>query len=846
MKFVPSDEQAAIIAHGLEPLRVTAGAGTGKTTTLAYRMIELIERFGILPEQVLGVTFTNKAAGELAHRIRQVRGGFRMPSQEVEVFTYHGFATHLLGMYGVLVGLEQDVRIISPTVTRQMLRDCLIASPFEALDATNVTRVIGSLASLSGALADNLLRPHDLLVSPPSGEVDVRRAELATALVEFERIKQKFGVCDYGDLIRLAVDLVSGHPTIAQRIRNRYRCVLLDEYQDTNPAQRELFAQLFGEHGAVTAVGDLDQTIYEWRGASRSNFESFPSHFRPADGHEARTLRLSYNRRSRQRILDLANRVRARISGTDQSGDLAALPGTSPGEVRVAWYYDARREAEEIARETHRLHGNGTAWSDMAVLFRRNRDMELVRLAFEEHEIPHQVADLGGLLQVPEIVEIHAWMRLLADPEDTPALVRILLGSRFRLGLSDLVPLSRWVKKRSNTDDPRARPTFVEALEHLDRLDLAPEARRSLYDFHELYRMLLTELQGESLPEIARSILSRTDAWQEIDAIPGPSKLSVRLNVHRFLDFTEQWRPLEGRSSLESFLEHLQFLREEPRDQLEAARIGDDEAVTLMTVHRAKGLEWDAIFLPALLRGTFPATPRLLEDPADCEFAVPAPLRIDAEFRNNLDPSIDRDQRRAWLRGRHQDQEWRLAYVACTRARAHLYLSGAHWYGAPQVLKRASKPSELLELARQVDGVAVDEWVTEVPPRPATLQFPPAQPGPDPVLGVSWEDALHNVVAEPDWAAERAEGLGIGELYDTAVADFEQTILDLPEPAQVDPGPRQTAVSVTGLVTYATCPKRYYWSEVDRLPRRPGPAARRGDPVAPPDRAAQPGDGSLR
>ena len=863
MTFVPSAEQRAVIEYGLEPLRVSAGAGTGKTSTLAHRMARLVDRGGILPEQVLGVTFTNKAADELARRIREVRAGASVPGHEVDVFTYHGFAAHLLRAYGVLVGMERDTRIITPPLTRRILRECVTATPFEVVDTTNVRGVIDSLIKLSGELADNLIHPDALLTGTPTDEVEARRAELATALVGFEEAKRRLGVCDYGDLMRLAVDLVRDHPLVADRIRVRYRCVLLDEYQDTNPAQRELFASLFGREVPVTAVGDLDQTIYEWRGASPANFEGFPGRFRRTDGLAARTLRLSFNRRSGQRILDLANRIRTRISVTDPAGDLVALDGTPPGEVHVSWHDDARREAEEIAYETRRLHEGGVAWSDMAVLFRRNRDIEPVRLALEEHDVPLQVADLGGLLQVPEIVEIHAWLRLLADPEDGPALVRILVGSRFRLGLSDLAPLSRWVAEQSRrTDDRSLGHTLVEALEHLDAIGLTGERRESLDGFRQLYHTLLTESQGTNLSDLVRLIMSRTGAWQEIEAMPAPADLTARLNVHRFLDFSEHWNSLggwsksprcpsvddiipgqratgtstrsfcttllEGGSSLEAFLEQLESIRDDPAEGLDTARIGGEDAVTLMTVHRAKGLEWRAVFLPALYRGNFPATPRQLLDPARCDFTLPAHLRIDTEFRTHLDPSADHKERREWLRSRHYDQEWRLAYVASTRAKEYLYLSGAHWYGIPQPHKKPSRPSDLMETARRLDGVMIDRWTAQPPPRPETLRFPALQPGPDPVLGVTWEEALHKILADPDWAAHRAGHLGVRDLYDESVEEFEQTLLDLPEPAESEPAPSRTTVSVTGLVTYADCPKRYFWSEVDRLPRRPGPAARRG------------------
>ena len=826
--IIPSAEQQAILDHGLASLRVEAGAGTGKTTTLAYRVLALMDTHGIAASQILGVTFTNKAAHELAQRIGEARKSLIDPGGQVDVLTYHGFAAQLLATHGALIGVERDTKVISPTFSRQILVDSIREVPFDIQDITHRPTITNSLLKLANDLADNLCTPEELLELPADSEVDVRRHELARALTNYNQAKRRLDVTDYGDLIRLSVKLIRRHTHVADQLRAQYRCVLLDEYQDTNPAQRELFQLLFGNGTAVTAVGDPDQTIYEWRGATPDNFASFPEHFRSPDGSPSPTLPLSVNRRSGQPILDLANRLRREIKTTKPGLDLSADDPDKYGNVHVAWYDNARAEAEEIARLAHELHSDGVEWSDMAVLFRKNKDISIVRDALDEHQVPLQVANLGGLLGIPEIVEIRAWLRILADPEDSPALARVLFGSGYRLGMSDLAPFARWAARRSNRGEAEILDhTLIEALDHLETIETTDQARVRLSAFRDTHRLLLTKAQGSSLIELTREILAVTGAWQEMDAMPYPSGLSARLNVHRFLDLAEDWSPLDGRPSLEAFLMYLDLMAEDPVEELDTARVGTGNAVTLMTIHRAKGLEWDVVFVPALYHGNFPSFARVL-DPSLRSQTIPASLRLDPQARSRLAVDRDEKERAAWLRGRHDDQEWRLAYVGATRAKSHLYLSGAQWYGGPEPNRRISKPSRLLEIARESEAVAIGAWTEAPTERLESLGFPPGQAGPDPAFGATWDAALRAAMDDPEWAGDRAVELDVRDLYDASVNEFQETLFSLPNPAAADVVAQDTRVSVTGLVTYADCPKRYYWSEVDRLPRRSSAAARRG------------------
>ena len=371
---------------------------------------------GLAPEEALGITFTNKAAEELADRLRAALPEHRVEGREVEVTTYHGFAYGLLQEFGAFVGIERDAAVIGPGYVRQLLLESLPGRTYAHLDMTFPPARVDEAATLAGQLGDNLATPEQLRVlgTFASGPVwDVRR-ELIEIVAAYEERKHRLGVVDYADLIRSAHRLVVDFPTVAHRIRERYRLVLLDEYQDTAPAQRELLRVIFGNGFPVTAVGDADQTIYEWRGASLANFEGFPGHFGSPDGDLPATLPLTVNHRSGARILDLANTVRAEIHGDSRFDRLSAPQGTDEGEVEAAWFNDAATEARWLATEVRRLHDEeGCAWRDIAVLFRKNRHIALVRDALEQAGVPVEVASLGGLLDVPEVTDLHAWLRIL-------------------------------------------------------------------------------------------------------------------------------------------------------------------------------------------------------------------------------------------------------------------------------------------------------------------------------------------------------------------------------------------------------------------------------------------------
>ncbi len=827
MRFVPTPEQLSILATP-PPLRIAAGAGTGKTATITRAIVERVRSGEVAANQVLGITFTNKAAAELAGRIQSEIGGAAPVGIEADIHTYHGFAHRILAEFGPLIGVERDLTVITPTYSRQVLLDAISGGgPYDLLPLHNRRRLIPDLARLASSLGDNLHTAQALLDLPVVDDVGRLRREMALVLERFESEKKRLEVLDYADLLRLAHRLLVDHPEVVTELRDRYRLVLLDEYQDTSPAQRMLLQVAFSKGFPVIAVGDSDQTIYEWRGATLQNFADFPTHFPAADGTPAETLPLSLNRRSGALILDVANALRTGIDDEERR-PLMPAPGAPDATVTASWYRTARQEADGIADLLTEAHEEGVPWRSMAVLFRRNADISLVRQALAVADIPAEVASIGGLLEVPEIVEIHAWLRLLDEPADSAAFARIMLGSRYRLGLADLRPLREWSRTPEREGAVPVSP--LEAIDHLDELaGLGKHALEALDDFRGVYRALLEAAQGVSLVELVRQVLDALSAWREIESLPSTRSLSTRLNVFRFLDLAESWSPLEGRPSLPAFLDHLELMHEDQTEELDTARISTEDAVTLLTIHRAKGLEWDVVCIPNVTRRSFPSSIQRTEDPFRFADELPFEFRLDRDSLPPLTADMDEKERARLMRARHDAQEWRLAYVAATRAKRVLHVSGSYWYGVPEPLKTAKERSPVFEMIEAVPGVVLRTLAEGPGDRPETLRPTPEPGGPDPLFGpAGWAGTALAALRDPTILDEMATAAGVREAYDRSVVEFQDMLFSLPDPPGDATIAASPSVSVTGLVTYARCPKQYYWSEVDRLPRRPSAAARRG------------------
>ncbi|MFE4227662.1 ATP-dependent helicase [Arthrobacter sp. NPDC056886] len=825
----PTAEQSLIISSPLTPRLVIAGAGSGKTATMADRVVWLVANGWVRPEEVLGVTFTRKAAGELASRIRAKlaalariaaadtgntlfpAGLLSTDALEPKVSTYHSYASGIVSDYGLRLGVERDVVLLGGAQSFQLASEVVEAfdgdyEHFRSAKSTLVKAVI----QLAGECAEHLQDPAQVrgwlleriaaFESLPyvaeakknptqaAGELSAMlrtRASVADMVGRYSAAKRARGALDFGDLVALAARVASEIPIAAQTERQRYKVVLLDEFQDTSHAQLVLFSRLFGDGHAVTAVGDPNQSIYGFRGASAGQLFHFVREFPilihgggtahrtgadqgvggdqgiGADQGTAEDLQsgpagparrfavaptsyLTTAWRNGRNILATANLISAPLSkaaanlgaaGARETADAVEVPPLQPSpaavEGRVVMGRFATDEAEAAAIAADVLKFRVTDFDApqsadlvppaMAVLCRRRAQMECIRREFEVRGIPYEIVGLGGLLDTPEIIDLVATLRVLADPGRSDSLMRLLAGARWRIGPADLMALRDWssflARRRgrpggldadgagggaADTDDDAViegditdSASLVEALDWLPRdgwtsahgRRLSPEALGRLQRLSDELRQLRSYMGDDLttlLGEVERAMLLDI----EVAARPGISIHQARRNLDAFQDAAAGFLHTSQRVDVLAFLAWLEAAAAEENGLDAAAPEVNHEAIQLLTVHASKGLEWDVVFVPGLNAGAFPSSRDSRWSSGSA--ALPWPLRGDRADLPQWD--LDQPDQKGWLDAEKEfksavqthgeAEERRLAYVAYTRAKHVLWISSAAWVGS--------------------------------------------------------------------------------------------------------------------------------------------------------------------
>lgn len=876
----PTPEQVRMIEAGPAPTLVIAGAGSGKTATMVDRVIWLVDNGFVRPEEVLGVTFTRKAATELRSRMRaglntlrrsrrvaptdeELREGIADPT----VLTYHSYANNLVKEYGLRLGVEQDAQMLGDAQKWQLAAQIVQYWEGELpLDHDGVpvsaATMINQMLQLSDECAEHLVEPQEVIdfcteqLAAYAAVPDPRRATktekeilkvqrllrnrrvYARMAMSYARVKARMQVLDFGDLMRFAARIAEADPAIREGERARFKVVLLDEFQDTSHAQMRLFSSIYGADEAagipahpVMAVGDPKQSIYGFRGASDGQMFSFYRHF---PTKHVQPLFLSIAWRNDISVLNAANHVAEKLKEVPEwvraaDGDITAAqvpdlrprcalvgePGSPAFEQAAAGmvgrvdltYHDSDREeavaiAERIAamrtqavREYERAYaahrsGDGSVhprlkMPEIAVLARVHGQLDPIRVECERLGIPVQQVGLGGLLSQPEVVDLVSALRVLADPNRSDALARLLTGARWRLGAADMLALGDWaqslVRERERAlreqmalrmlaeaehaddaaaihlqaehlraaqerldetlkgavEDSSGYASLIEAVENLpqDGADgeplygeqyrgrrFSPAALERLRAFAEQMRVLragLSEDLGTLLYEIERTMLldielavrpgtdplgsrANLDAFHEVAAAYGMSAPRINAMIYAGSDgvSAEEGDPGARRFLLSSggvsyvmgFLAWLERADDEEKGLALGAVEPDPNAVQLMTMHAAKGLEWDYVLLPGLCgSATGGQTPNLWQVSANT--ALPWPLRGDREYLPSIletPEEITAFEKAKDLEdylAEHKDdaaehagmEDRRLMYVAMTRARNLLAMSAYRW-----------------------------------------------------------------------------------------------------------------------------------------------------------------------
>ncbi|WP_040622136.1 ATP-dependent helicase [Mycobacterium parascrofulaceum] len=917
--FPPTEEQAAVIAAPPGPLVVIAGAGAGKTETMAARVVWLIANGYAEPGQVLGLTFTRKAAGQLLRRVRSRLARLAgvglgpdgpapaEPAGAPTVSTYHAFAGSLIRDYGLLLPVEPDTRLLGETELWQLAFDVVSGYRGELRTDKTPAAITSMVLRLWGQLAEHLVDTRQLgdthvelerlIHTLPAGPyqrdrgpsqwllrllaTQTQRAELVPLLDALDARMRAAKTMDFGVQMASAARLAANFPQVGEELRGRYRVVLLDEYQDTGHAQRVALSALFGggvDDGlALTAVGDPIQSIYGWRGASATNLPRFATDFPRADGTPAPVLELRTSWRNPPRTLALANAISAEARRRSVAvRPLRPRPDAPPGTVCCALLPDVQAErewiADELAARYRAAQADGAGPPTAAVLVRRNADAAPIADALRARGLPVEVVGLAGLLSVPEVADVVAMLRLVADPTAGAAAMRVLTGPRWRLGGRDIAAL--WRRARQLGEGPGGEgspesialaaghdadtPCLADAL-----ADPGPADGYSAAGYRRI-TALAAELRalrghlGHSLPDLVAEVRRALGVDCDVRAAAGANAgWAGTEHLDAFADVVAGYAErveLAGAAdrcptaSVAGLLAFLDVAETVENGLPPAPSVAARDRVQVLTVHSAKGLEWQVVAVAHLSGGVFPSAasrttwltdaaelPPLLRGDRAAAGALGVPVLDVSAVTNRKQLSDTISEHRRQLDQRRVDEERRLLYVAVTRAEDTLLVSGHHW-GATGIKPRG--PSDFLcEIKNVIDRSAaagapcgvVDQWAPAPadgdpnPLRDNTVEAiwpadPPAgrrgdvERGADLVARAMSGDPQENTVDVEGWAAD----------VDALLAERARSA---EPPSRALPG----QLSVSGLVDLARDPAGAAQRLRHRLPTRPDPHALLGN-----------------
>ncbi|MEO8570270.1 MAG: ATP-dependent DNA helicase [Chloroflexota bacterium] len=694
-------DQLRAVTHGGGPLLVVAGAGTGKTQVITRRIAWLIATRRARPSEILALTFTDKAAEEMAVRVDQlVPYGYT----DTAISTFHAFGDSLIRAYALELGLPTDVRVLTRPEVVIFLREHLFEFELDAYRPLgDPTRFLAALATLFSRCKDEDISPADYLAhadrvaveaaglaeaalgddpavaarmeaADAAAEEAKRQRELAGAYATYQGLLAANGCIDFGDQVALALRLVRTMPSARTAIAGRFRYILVDEFQDTNRAQAELVAALAEGHRNVTVVGDDDQAIYAFRGAAVDNILAFQDRY-----VGARTVVLRRNYRSLAPILDAAYRL-VRFNDPDRlevrAGVVKRLRAQrvtpTPAPVRLEVFATGSEEADWLAAEIGRRIAEGAAPRDHAILVRANGHADPILRALNMASIPWRFSGTSGLYARPEVRLLLSFLRVVADPESSIDLYALAASDVYAMGGEDLTAIVNMARRRNRS--------VWAVLTELERqpgiLRLKPETRATVAKLVADLRIYTEAAHEQPAGELLYRFLRGSGMLAGLVGTDTPAAEEQLQNVARFFEIVRSQSALLADDRAIFVAPHLATLIEAGDDPATAELDPDADAVAVLTVHKAKGLEFPVVFLPGMVAGHFPSSGR-----GDA-------LALPAGLGRGLPPTAEASLA----------EERRLCYVAMTRARDELVLSHAADYGGARARRVSPFVLEALDL----------------------------------------------------------------------------------------------------------------------------------------------------
>ena len=762
--------QSAIISSALEPSVVIAGAGSGKTETMSNRVLYLVANGFVTPNQILGLTFTRKAAGELSVRVRKrLRQLAALPefkhitTSTTSVTTYHSYAGKLLSEHAIRYGIDADAEPLGEAAIWQIASDVVRNwSDDSYRNQSAVSTVIKDLLGLSKLMLEHQVKAEDIQaigedivqqLAPLHGarNDEVRAVERAMLqrnsllpMVEaFMQRRKMAGEFSFDDQMSLAADIAQNFSDVGVLERGKYKVVLLDEYQDTSQSQVRMLSSLYGAGHPVMAVGDPSQAIYTWRGASAGTMASFKTYFPKSDSQKGTAqFTLPTTFRNDAMILAAANRISDEIksAGGQQVVELEARINAGIGEIAYGIFETIDAEAAAIT-EYIKENWSATSGKTAAVLVRKRAQITAIESALREAGLPVEVIGIGGLIHIPEVADVVSMLKIITNPDAGSAVMRHLTGPRINLGPRDIAALGAYSRDRAkalhsdsksfikkiaagNPDQLEADDQFAGSI--IDALDEISGAKKSGFSdigYQRLVRFAsdlrrLRSRAGGAISDLISDIESYLTLESEITLRDGSQ--AGRRHLDRFLDEAAKFERSGG--TVSAFLDWLDVAADTEGGLKAGAPEIRSDVVQILTVHMAKGAEWDVIAVPGLAEGTFPGNNT--NDPDNWlknEKHIPFALRGDArelpEFslhgvtKNSEAAKVIKEFGRQCVENIKMREEMRLAYVAVTRAKSHLICTTSRWRDG----SKAVEPSEIFYMIAEVASALGGPMISDAP-----------------------------------------------------------------------------------------------------------------------------------